>query len=543
MNSKFILFLFYVVTFQISSAQEISISINKSTLDSISVQDVPSNAPGIATAIVHQGKVVYSKYAGFANLSDKTLINQSSLFNIASNGKQFTALAILELIDKKRINLSDDIRIWLPQLFPNISEKITIAHLLTHSSGIRDCYDLWSLKGIIWWENSFNNRDAIRIIAQQNELNFSPGSQYLYSNSNYILLAAIIEKASGISFAQYTNKLFRKLNMKNTFFVDNETKLPKSIAHAYFNFDTWTTFDWKWKVSGDGNLFTTLEDQIQWERLLQGYGKSKVKRKVLEESQKLCSESTIKNYGYGLEFGEFNSKKYTFHEGATGAWKATTLRFNEMNLAFVTLTNSGKTIPAQQTRQLAAKVLKNENVNTFLTKPTSIGPFISDEAILGTYLTENNFAFSFINKEGKIFLQRSGRNDVELERESDNIFHQKYDPDFKQEFIRLNNEKLVVTAYYTNHAPYSLTKTTPINSNFNPKSWNGSYFNTETQTQIKIEYIADDNFKISFLENKPTEGKLISEHQILVDNFLLKKSDNGLLLDGERIKNVSFTKE
>jgi len=102
-------------------------------LDAISTQDVPKKAPGIACGIVLNGQVVYRKYAGYANLSDSSLITGQSRFNIASNGKQFTALAVLTLLVKKKLKLSDDIRHFLPALLPDIKEKISIEHLLTHS--------------------------------------------------------------------------------------------------------------------------------------------------------------------------------------------------------------------------------------------------------------------------------------------------------------------------------------------------------------------------------------------------------------------------
>jgi CubicO group peptidase (beta-lactamase class C family) len=146
-------------------------------LDSIATQDVPKNAPGIATAIIQDGKVIYEKYAGYADLKENTLIKNSTRFNIASNGKQFTALAVLTLIEKDNLKLSDDIRKWFPTLFPNIKENITVQSLLNHTSGIRDCYDLWSLQGYTWWEKSFNNNDVLALIEKQSDLNFQPDTK------------------------------------------------------------------------------------------------------------------------------------------------------------------------------------------------------------------------------------------------------------------------------------------------------------------------------------------------------------------------------
>jgi CubicO group peptidase (beta-lactamase class C family) len=207
-------------------------------LDSIATQDVPKNAPGIATAIIKEGNLIYEKYAGIADFNDSLKIDKNTRFNIASNGKQFTALAILTLEDENKIKLSDDIRQYLPELYPKIKAKITIGNLLNHTSGIRDVYDLWSLKGITWWEQSFDNNDVLELVKKQAELNFEPSTKYLYSNTNYILLATIVEKISGKPFKEYTDGIFQKLNMTNTSFEADYSQIDGKIARAYFNFDT-----------------------------------------------------------------------------------------------------------------------------------------------------------------------------------------------------------------------------------------------------------------------------------------------------------------
>ncbi len=432
-------------------------------LDSIATQDVPKNAPGIATAIIQDGEIIYEKYAGYADLKENILIKNLTRFNIASNGKQFTALAVLTLIEKGNLKLSDDIRKWFPTLFPNIKENITVQSLLNHTSGIRDCYDLWSLQGYTWWEKSFNNKDVLALMEKQSDVNFAPDTKYLYSNTNYILLALLVEKVSNETFVEYTNEMFIQLNMPNTSFESDFTKIRGEIARAYFNFDTWTTYKWIWNVCGDGNIFSSLEDQIQWEKLVQGKGTSTFSKKILVQSQKFIEGSKLNNYGYGLEFGKYKELEYTFHEGVTGAWKATVIRFPQKNLSILTLTNTGKSTPNTQTRQMADIILELKPVEAYLvTKPASIGKYVSEDEILGTYLTESDFAFTFEKKDNKVFLKRVGRNDVELEREADNIFHQKFDPAFKQEFTTNSKGEKQITAYYINHSPYSLTKVNQI---------------------------------------------------------------------------------
>jgi CubicO group peptidase (beta-lactamase class C family) len=515
-------------------------------LDSIATQDVPKAAPGIATGIVSNGKIVYEKLAGFANLADSALITRNSRFNIASNGKQFTALAILILVDDKKIKLTDDIRKYLPWLYPKINSTITIENLLNHTSGIRDVYDLWNLQGLTWWEHSFSNKDVLALVKKQQVLNFTPGTKHLYSNTNYILLTAIVEKVTGKSFVAYTNDLFKKLNMPTTSFENDYTKISGPIAKAYFNFDTWTTYNWIWNVCGDGNIFSTLADQLQWEQVLQGKGEVQIKRRILEKSQQLTDNSTIKNYGYGLEFGRYKGLNYKFHEGATGAWKATVVRFPGKKVSIVTLTNTGKATPNTQTRQMADVIFNLQNdAAYFVTQPARAGAFISEEDMIGTYQTGNNFTFQFEKRGSIVYLKRLGRNDVKLEREAANILHQTYDPAFKQEFKKNKKGEMEVTAYYTSHAPYTLTKVNSSWAGFNYQALNGKFLNAETNVTLEIKFVNDKNYAVIIGKSDSTKGFLISPAKLLVDNYTIVIESTGglpktLLLSADRIEKVKF---
>jgi len=517
-------------------------------LDSIATQDVPNGAPGIATGIVLNGKIVYQKVAGFADLTDSTIITKDTRFNIASNGKQFTALAILVLIDEKKISLTDDIRKYLPAIYPKVNSKITIENLLNHTSGIRDVYDLWSLQGYTWWEKSFSNKDVLKLIEKQEELSFLPNSKHLYSNTNYILLTAIVEKVTGKSFVAFTNEFFKKMNMPNTSFEDDYTKIKGPIARAYFNFGTWTTYNWVWNVCGDGNIFSTLADQLQWEQILHGKSKSKIKKQILEKSQQLTDKSTIKNYGYGLEFGIYKGLDYKYHEGATGAWKATVIRFPKKNISIVTLTNTGKATPNTQTRQMADVVFDLKTNSTYLvTKPDKVGNFISDEDMVGTYQTEDNFTFQFEKRDSILYLKRIGRNDVQLEREADNILHQTYDPDFKQEFKRNDKGEMTVTAYYISHSPYTLTKAVSNWAGYNYQALNGKYLNTETNVTIEIKFSGDKNYDVKIGNQDSTKGLLISPTKMLVDFYVFNidnsiTTPNTILLSSDRVQQVKFVR-
>lgn len=516
-------------------------------LDAIAKQDVPEKAPGIATAIIVNGKVVFKKTVGYASFLDSSLITNQTRFNIASNGKQFTALAILELANQKKLQLTDDIRKWFPYLFKQVNEPISVQSLITHTSGIRDCYDLWSIQGYTWWEQSFNNQDVLALIAKQVDLNFKPNSAYLYSNTNYILLALIIEKVSGQSFVGYTNTMFKRLKMPNTSFEDNYKTIKGPIAKSYFNFGTWTTYDWIWNVCGDGNIFSTLSDQVQWETLVQGKGECDFNRQLIFESQQFVKGSKYKNYGYGLEFSQYKGMNYVFHEGATGAWKATVVRFPVQKTSIITLTNTGKSIPAMQTRQMVDILfnLKSDSAY-FVTKPSSVGAFVETKDVLGMYINENDFWFQFIQNNNELYLRREGRNDIALEREAANIFHQKYDPAFKQVFEINPDGQMTVTAYYVNHSPYSLKKMQTDWDGFNFNSINGTYKNAETNTTIDISNTEANAYRILFNQRYTINGVLISPNKLLANGYSIdiisnRNSKTIMYLNGSRIKKLKYT--
>ena len=139
--------------------QHLSESVSNS-IDVILNQHVKDGFPGTAMGIVKDGKIIYEKYVGYANMEHQIKVDKQTRFNIASNAKQYTALCILKLTEKGKLNLDDDVRKYLPDYYKSIPEKISVTHLLTHSSGIRDVYNLWALKGQTWWQLFLNNNNA-----------------------------------------------------------------------------------------------------------------------------------------------------------------------------------------------------------------------------------------------------------------------------------------------------------------------------------------------------------------------------------------------
>ncbi len=521
----------------------------RAQLDAITIKDVPKGGPGIAVGIVKNGQIVYKNYAGYANLKDSVFIGKQSRFNIASNGKQFTAFAILNLIEKHTLSLEDDIRKYLPNLYKNIKTPIKIKHLLNHSSGIRDVYDLWSLQGITWWKVTFDNTDAMQLLEKQHDLNFESGTEYSYSNSNYILLAEIVKNVTGITFVAYTNKLFKDLDMSNTSFVSDYKNIAEPIAKPYFNFNTWKTYDWICNLYGDGNLFSTLEDQLQWETIIQTQQSDVFSKEILAKTQELIVNTTIEKYGYGVEFGEHKNVPYRFHEGSTGAWKAVVARFPAADFSIVTMINSGKIDPTGQTLEMADVLLNKTNEKeTFRITPEKIGAMVTIEDVLGIYRTKGGYIMKFEKRDGDLYMLRWGRNDMKLIREADNVFQQWNDAPFKQEFTKNADGIMQITAYYPTVKPFTLTRIESDFSKFDFNALNGTFKNQETDVSFTLKHTKGTAYEVK-IGKKKREGLLLTPNELLVNEYSVKfctdKTGNitELFVTSGRIQHVRFVRE
>src|SRR5208283_2926470 len=152
-------------------------------------------SPGCSLGVFRDGRIIYAKGYGLANLEENVPITPQTVFDIGSTSKQFTAASILLLEKQGKLSVNDDIRKRIPEL-PDYGQTITILNLLNHTSGLRDYLTLMGLAGINI-DSVTTDDDALAIIARQKKLNFAPGSEYLYSNSGYFLLSVIVKRVSG----------------------------------------------------------------------------------------------------------------------------------------------------------------------------------------------------------------------------------------------------------------------------------------------------------------------------------------------------------
>ena len=164
-----------------------------------------TDSPGCALGVYKDGQVVYKHGYGMANLNDDVTITPETVFHVASMSKQFTAASILLLQQQGKLSIDDDVHKYIPEL-PDFGERVTLRHLMHHTSGLRD---QWALLGLAGWRYSqdlITDDDVMSVLVRQKALNFKPGEKYMYSNTGFTLLAIVVKRVSGISFREFTTK-------------------------------------------------------------------------------------------------------------------------------------------------------------------------------------------------------------------------------------------------------------------------------------------------------------------------------------------------
>ncbi|MGI8857497.1 MAG: serine hydrolase domain-containing protein [Thermomicrobiales bacterium] len=315
------------------------------------------DAPGCALGIVRDSALVYARGYGMANLDYGIPITPASVFHVASLSKQFTAMCILALAAGGKLTLDDDIRRYLPEI-PDYGQTITIRHLILHTSGLRDQWELLRLAG--WREDDLiTNGDVLAVASRQRELNFAPGAQWLYSNTGYTLMALIVERLSGQSLRAFADAtIFQPLMMAHTHFHDDHTMIVPSRAYGYQPRDTGglrisiPVFD----TVGATSLFTTVEDLARWAR---NWEERRVGSDLLDQMvvPGVLNSGERLTYGIGLMIEPYRSLLTIGHGGADAGYRAHFLRFPEQGCAIIILGNLSTLAPGLLARRVADVVL------------------------------------------------------------------------------------------------------------------------------------------------------------------------------------------
>jgi CubicO group peptidase (beta-lactamase class C family) len=292
--------------------------------------------PGCAVAASRDGALVIDRVWGMANLEKQIPFTTATILDAGSVQKQFVAAAVLTLVQDGRIRLDDDIRKHIPEL-PDLGRVITVDHLLTHTSGLRD----WT--GLLQF--SRDDVDALTLILRQHGLNFAPGEEWSYSNSGYVLLKEVVGRVAGRPFADVArDRLFTPLGMTSTVYAYDGLVGNDRLAMAYQEKgDAWVPGVLEGNERGGGGaLFTTARDLLTWNHALADSALGTFVTAKLQEPARLNNGRKL-DYGRGLVLDVIGGAEAVWHSGSAGAYKTVTGIFPAYGVSLAIMCNAGDT--------------------------------------------------------------------------------------------------------------------------------------------------------------------------------------------------------
>ena len=285
-------------------------------MDALFVDYAQPATPGASVIVIDGDKVLFKKAYGLANVESKIAATTHTNYRLASVTKQFTAMAIMILAERKRLSYDDSLASFFPG-FPEYGKQITVRQLLNHTSGIIAYEDVMDEKATV----PLSDQDVLELMKQQDHTNFPPGSAYRYSNSGYVLLGLIVEKASGVSFPEFLRQnIFAPLKMKGTVLYHRDDRSDE--AHRAYGYskrgDVFVRTDQSLTSStrGDGTVYSSVEDLYKWDRALRG---TKLVKDTTLQQAFTSGANVDEDTGYG--FGWFIEKRHgqrtVWHSGNT----------------------------------------------------------------------------------------------------------------------------------------------------------------------------------------------------------------------------------
>jgi CubicO group peptidase (beta-lactamase class C family) len=340
-------------------------------IDSVFAMYDSRTSPGCAIGVVRDGQPVFEKGYGMSDFQHGVPITPGSIFHVASISKQFAAMSIVLLAQDGKLSLDDEVRKHVPEV-PDFGKRITIRHLIHHTSGLRD---QWQLLGLGGWrpDDPKSETDILWLVGRQRALNFEPGAEHLYSNTGYTLLGTIVKRVTGKTLREFTTeRIFTPLGMTNTHFHDDHTMIVPGRTSAYDTrqvaggggspngVQSYAISIPVFDNAGATSLFTTVQDMAKWEQnfLNPVVGTRQTILQMLERGRLNGGDSL--SYAFGLTHGQFRGLATVGHSGADAGYRSDFLRFPEQRMAFITFCNVGSANASQLNRAVAGIVLADK---------------------------------------------------------------------------------------------------------------------------------------------------------------------------------------
>jgi CubicO group peptidase (beta-lactamase class C family) len=542
-------FLLIILTFcTIKTNAQVDRNLIEKRIDTVFKKYLTTKGPGCAVGVVKDGKVIIAKGYGMANLEYRIPINSASIFDIASLSKEFTGLVVSTLIQQGKISVEDDIHKYLPDV-PDFGKVITINNLLHHTSGLRDWPEVLNMAG--WrYEEEASFEDIMKMVKNQKELDFVPGSEYQYSNTGSNLLAAIIEKVSGKTFRQYTDSvIFKSMGMLNTHFLDDKNSIVPNLAYSYEGHDDkFTKVQNVLTAYGSSSLYTSVDDLTKWmiNFAQQLALKNPVYVRMTDAS--LLNNGSKNNYGFGLVTGMDRGLKIINHTGGWAAYNTIVQFYPDENLAIIILCNASDGKVYDEYVKGAADIFLKDKFKTQPMPAESKLPAVKVDSVLlkkyaGNYKW-NHGVIAITTKGAELMFQYIGEDIYPTKALSDTSFYlaiAKHTVTFLKPVDGVSNSLKFRDITGTRFVTYNPKITELV-------EFVGIYQSYELESRFKIELnnskLMFGNFRLGDFELNPfIKDEFSSDKNKIVFFRDANNKVTGFKYTGNRVRNLKFDKK
>lgn len=408
MNNLFLLlFCFAIAPNNAAQAQSLT-----DKIDALIAEQYRPNEPGVAVLVQQNGKVLFEKAYGMADLELGVKMQPDHILRLGSITKQFTAVAMLMLVQEGKVKLTDDLTKYLPD-YPTGGRKISIAQLLDHTSGIKSYTDMEDFPKI--WRNDMTLTELIDHFKNE-PFDFEPGEKWEYNNSAYILAGAVIVQASGMSYADFIEKrIFEPLGMTDSYYDVADRVIPRRI-HGYGRGDKEGTFSNAPYLSmtlpyAAGSLMSTVADLGKWDEAL--YTEKLVKKDLLKLAwtPNKLNNGAMTHYGYGWAIDQVDGHEFIYHSGGIHGFLTNGIRVPDAHLYVIALSNNNANGPSELTYKIAQTVLSitNEELKPIEMAAKQLADYV------GVYELDSPDHWRHITLEGnQLYSQRAGSQRFEV---------------------------------------------------------------------------------------------------------------------------------
>ena len=517
-------------------------------------------SPGAAIAVVQDGRIVYAKGYGIANLEYNIPITPSTVFHIASVSKQFTTFSVLLLASEGRLSLDDDIRKYIPEV-PDFGKTITLRQLAHHTSGLRDQWNLLAMAG---WrlDDVITKEHILKLVSRQQDLNFNPGDAFLYCNTGFTLLAEVVARVSGQTFAEFTReRIFKPLKMTNTLFYDDHEKIVKNRAYSYYSdISGLKKSGLSYANVGATSLFTTVEDLSQW---AMNFENPVVGNRDLFEQMNergiLNNGDTI-SYALGQDVGIYKGLKFISHGGADAGYRTFLGRFPDHRFSVIVFSNEASFNPGGLAMKISDIYLKDKFVvkkkaETSSDTSAESKSFIGNAELLrlycGQYELQPGVIVTITQDDDKLYAEAPGLSKILLSQFTESDFAIK-GMDTKVVFLKNEKGEVDKMKVYMNGQETLAPKIKP----FDPDSidlsvFTGSFYSPELSTaytfHVKLGKLIASHPRISDFVLTPVKPDQFSCDQWFFGqvNFVRDEKNNiiGCKVSSGRVKDLWFEKQ